>query len=254
MNIAVMLAGGVGKRAGAPIPKQFIPALGKPVIVHTLEAYERFDCIDAVEVVTVDGWDEEVRSYRERYGLKKLRWVTIGGASAQESIRNGIFHLEGKVDEDDIISIVSSVCPLTEEEVLLDSIRVCKEHGGAVAGGMSIYNLAELKDGYWGNNIVYKEKHVTLNFPWTYPMKTLLWAYHKGDELGILESNAAYTTTLMVDLGQKLYFSKESERNMLKVVTFDDVDMIEGYLLIDELRKGNKEAIYSIRKHKNDYC
>lgn len=254
MNVAVMLAGGIGKRAGAPIPKQFIPALGKPVIVHTLETYEKFDCIDAIEVVTVEDWEEEVASYRERYGVTKLKWVTTGGASAQESIRNGIFNLEGKINEDDIILIVSSVCPLTEKEVILDSLRVCKEHGSAVAGGMSIYNLTELKDGYWGNDIVYKENHVTLNFPWTYPFKTLLWAYHKGDELGILKSNAAYTTTLMVDLGENLYFSKESERNKLKIVTFDDVDMIEGYLLVEELRKGNFDAVHLIRKHKNDYC
>lgn len=151
MNIALMLAGGVGKRTGAPIPKQFLPALGKPVIVHTLETYERFDCIDAIEVVTVDGWDEEVRSYSERYGLNKLKWVTTGGASAQESIRNGIFNLEGKISDTDIICIVSSLCPLTEKEVIEDSIKVCKEHGGAVAGGMSIYNLSEIKDGFWGD-------------------------------------------------------------------------------------------------------
>ena len=253
MNIAVMLAGGVGKRTGAPIPKQFIPVLGDPVIVHTLRAYESFECIDAIEVVTVADWEEEVRSYSERYGLKKLKWVTAGGNSAQESIRNGIFNLEGKVSEDDIIIIVSSLCPLTEEEVILDSLRVCREHGGAVAGGMSIYNLTELKDGYWGNDIVYKENHVTLNFPWTYPLRTLLWAYHKGDEMGILESNAAYTTTLMVDLGQKLFFSKETERNKQKIVTLDDVDLIEGYLLIDQLRKGNKQATELIRKSKYDY-
>ncbi|MBQ7145892.1 MAG: 2-C-methyl-D-erythritol 4-phosphate cytidylyltransferase [Lachnospiraceae bacterium] len=252
MNIAVMLAGGVGRRTGAPIPKQFIPALGKPVIVHTLETYEKFSCIDAVEVVTVEGWIDEVKTYPERYGLKKLKWVTLGGDSAQESIRNGIFNLEGKADGDDIISIVSSLCPLTEEEILEDAIRVCKKHGGAVAGGMSIYNLTELKDGYWGNDIVYKENHVTLNFPWTYPLKTLLWAYHKGDELGILESNAAYTPTLMVDLGEKLFFSKESVRNRQKIVTLDDVDLIEGYLLIQELRKGNTDAVNLIRKNKTD--
>lgn len=102
-------------------------------------------------------------------------------------------------------------------------------------------------------NIVYKENHVTLNFPWTYPFQTLLWAYRKGEELGILESNAAYTTTLMVDLGQKLFFSKETERNKLKIVTFDDLDMIEGYLLIEELRKGNKEATHLIRRDKTTY-
>ena len=254
MNVAVMLAGGVGRRTGAPIPKQFIPVLGKPVIVHTLETYEKYDCIDAVEVVTVEGWDEEVRSYPEKYGLTKLRWVTVGGASAQESIRNGIFNLEGKIKEDDVIVIVSSLCPLTEEEIIQDSLRVCNTYGGAVAGGMSIYNLTELKDGYWGNDIVYKENHVTLNFPWTYPLKTLLWAYHKGDEMGILESNAAYTTTLMVDLGQKLFFSKESERNKLKIVTLDDVDMIEGFLLIEELRRGNTDAVRLIRKNRNDCC
>lgn len=250
MNIIVMLAGGVGKRCGAPIPKQFISVLGKPVIVHTLEQYESFDCVDAIEVVTVKDYIEDVEAYREKYNLKKLKYIVEGGDTCQLSIKNGILNLKDKIKDDDVISIVSSVSPLTEEEIILDSLRVCKEHGGAICAKNCRYNITTLKEGNMGNDIIYKENHVTLNFPWTYPFKKLLWAYEEIEKRNMNVGNNAYTPTLMVDLGENLYFSKESENNQLKVETFDDVDMIEGYLLIEQLRKGNREAADLIRKSK----
>lgn len=267
MNIAVMLAGGVGRRMGSETPKQFLNVLGKPVIVHTLEVFQNNPNIDAIEVVTVESYISEVESYREKYGIDKLKWIVSGGDTCQESIRNGIFNLEGYVDGADNILIVMSVAPLISDEVIDDSLRVCNKYGNAVAGSYSIYNFSTIhrevedveKKGdskksltdkpigssdecVWANNYIYKEDHVTLNMPWTFPMEKLLWAYKKAFNEGIGTDVRAYTTTLMVDLGEKLYFSKDTQKNKLKLTTLDDVDMLEGYLLVQELRKGNTEA------------
>ena len=56
MNIAVILAGGVGLRVGAEIPKQFIEVLGKPVLAYTIEAFQQNKYIDAIEVVCHNSW------------------------------------------------------------------------------------------------------------------------------------------------------------------------------------------------------
>ena len=280
MNVAVVLAGGVGRRMGGKTPKQFIRVLGKPVIVYTLEVLEKNQNIDAIEVVTIRSFLDEVSTYKDTYGISKLRWITLGGDSCQDSIRNGVFNLEDKIDSDDIVSLIMSVTPLISNDVIDDSIRVCKKHGNAIAGSYPIYNFSTIKHGskdaedeahiepkvgsltdhtlteglsyIWADDIIKKEEHVDLNMPWTFPMKKLAWAYNKAYNEGLETHSSSYTTNLMIALGEKLYFSKDTQRNKLKLTTFDDVDMLEGYLLIQELRNGKVDAAKKIRMNAED--
>ena len=103
MNIALIIAGGSGHRMHQDIPKQFINVYDEPVIVYTLEAFERHPEIDAIEVVCIDGWHDMLRAYAKQFGISKLKWVTSGGNTAQESIRNGVFFLADKCSDEDII-------------------------------------------------------------------------------------------------------------------------------------------------------
>ena len=61
MNYLVLLAGGVGNRVGAGIPKQFINVLGKPVIAYTMQVYQDHPEIDGIELVCVDGFQDELK-------------------------------------------------------------------------------------------------------------------------------------------------------------------------------------------------
>ena len=54
MNVPIILAGGVGSRIGADIPKQFIEILGKPVLVYTIEVFQNHPEVDAIEVVCIE--------------------------------------------------------------------------------------------------------------------------------------------------------------------------------------------------------
>lgn len=71
-NIALVIAGGVGARMGQDIPKQFINVYDKPVIIYTLEAFQKHKDIDAIEVVCLDGWHEVLRAYAKQFGIAKL--------------------------------------------------------------------------------------------------------------------------------------------------------------------------------------
>ena len=86
MNVAIIIAGGIGSRMGQQIPKQFINVGDKPVIAYTLEAFQKHPLVDAIEVVCLEGWEQVLRAYARQYGIDKLRWVVRGGASGQESI------------------------------------------------------------------------------------------------------------------------------------------------------------------------
>ena len=96
MNIAVIIAGGSGHRMGQDIPKQFINVYDKPVLIYTLEGFQEHPQIDAIEVVCIDGWHDVLRAYAKQFNITKLKWIVSGGASGQESIRNGVYNLEGK--------------------------------------------------------------------------------------------------------------------------------------------------------------
>ena len=98
-NIAIIIAGGSGHRMGQDIPKQFINVYDKPVLIYTLESFQRHPQIDAIEVVCIDGWCDVLRAYARQFNITKLKWIVSGGTSGQESIRNGVFHLEGKVQK-----------------------------------------------------------------------------------------------------------------------------------------------------------
>ena len=129
MNIAVIIAGGAGHRMGQDIPKQFINVYDKPVIIYTLEGFQRHPQIDAIEVVCIDGWHDVLWAYAHQFNITKLKWVISGGNTGQESIRNGVFNLEGKVGDEDIIVIHDGIRPLVDETVLTDVIMKAQIHG-----------------------------------------------------------------------------------------------------------------------------
>ena len=93
MTAAVILAGGSGKRMNMEIPKQFLTVDNKPVLIYTLEAFEKNPNVDAIVVVCIDGWHDILWAYAKQFNIDKLKWVISGGKTGQESIRNGVFHL-----------------------------------------------------------------------------------------------------------------------------------------------------------------
>ena len=111
MNIAVILAGGVGSRVGAGMPKQFVKILDKPVIVYTIEAFQKHEDIDAIEVVCVKSHIDYMRELVDTYGLSKVKWITEGGADFQGSVLNGINNLQDKCSENDIVLVHFGASP-----------------------------------------------------------------------------------------------------------------------------------------------
>ena len=125
MNVALILAGGVGNRVGAKIPKQFIEVLGKPVLAYTIEAFEKHPEIDAVLVACVKPYIDYMWEMKEKYGFSKLKWVTEGGNTFQGSVLNGIRYLEGKIDQKDIVLIHFGASPFITGDIISACIRVC---------------------------------------------------------------------------------------------------------------------------------
>ena len=93
MNTAIILAGGTGQRMHQEIPKQFINVNDKPLIIYTLEAFQKHPQIDSILVVCIDGWHDILKAYARQNHITKLKWVISGGSTGQESIRKRLFSL-----------------------------------------------------------------------------------------------------------------------------------------------------------------
>ncbi len=79
MNTALIIAGGAGHRMGQDIPKQFINVYDKPVLLYTLDGFQRHPLIDEILVVCIEGWESVVKAYAKQFGISKLRTIVCGG-------------------------------------------------------------------------------------------------------------------------------------------------------------------------------
>ena len=118
----LLMAGGVGNRVGAGIPKQFIEILGKPVIAYTMEVFEKHPEIDGIELVCVKGFEDKLRKIAEQAGISKLIKIVEGGHDYEHSIINGVKGFEGIADSGDVILIHWDASPSVCEEINSDNI------------------------------------------------------------------------------------------------------------------------------------
>lgn len=228
---AVIIAGGSGQRMGLEVPKQFVEVAGKSVLAHTLDAFQRHHGIDDIVVVCIEGWEDEVLSYRERYGVSKLSEVVAGGASGQESIRNGVFSLEGKADLDDLVVIHDGVRPIVDSEVLSDVLRVAARHGNAVTS--MPYNeqifVVDADNPKTTSEFIPRETLRRVSTPQAYRFEDIHDGYREAFETGVGINGSHYANTMMVTLGHTLYLAAGSDRN-IKLTTRGDLDLFRAYL------------------------
>ena len=235
MNVAVIIAGGVGNRMGQSIPKQFINVYDKPILIYTLEDFQRHPLIDAIEVVCIEGWENVVWSYAKQYNITKLKWITPGGTSGQESIRNGVYNLEQHCTKDDIVIIHDGIRPLVDETVLTDVIMKAEKYGAAVTS--MPYNeqifVIDNDDENTTIQFIPRETLRRVSTPQAYNYGLLDEKYHEAFEKEIGIHGSHYTNTMMVELGVRLYFAAGSDKN-IKLTTQDDLEMFKGYLARDK--------------------
>ena len=155
-NIAVVLSGGTGQRMGADCPKQYIELAGKPVIVHTLQQFERCDAVDGVIVVSAPDWKAKILQWRDDFSLAKLLAVVPAGTDRQMSIRSGLLTAERLVDRDELSGVViqDAVRPLASVELLTRLIEELQA-APAVMPALPITDTTYTsRDGQWVDGLL----------------------------------------------------------------------------------------------------
>lgn len=227
MNIALLTAAGTGTRMHQDIPKQFIHVDNKPVIIHTMEAFQKHPSIDAIIVVTLESWKDVLWAYAKQFNITKLKWVVAGGETGQASIRNGLNKIAEEMTEKDVVMVHDGNRPLISSEVISDSLATFAKYGSAVAVIPCTEVVFESDDGVSSCVSTPRERLFRTQTPHTYRLCELLEAHKKAEELGI--TNTAASCMLMKELGKTTYFSRGSEEN-LKITTLEDLKIFKALL------------------------
>ena len=215
------------------IPKQFINVNDKPLIIYTLEAFQKHPQIDSILVVCIDGWHDILKAYARQNHISKLKWVISGGSTGQESIRNGVFALENECKEDDIVVIHDGIRPLVDENVLSDVIVKCGIYGNAVTSLPYNEQIFVKKDEETTEQYIPRETLRRVSTPQAYKYGTLLRSYKRAFEEKIGIYGSSYTNTMMTDLGETLHFAAGSDKN-IKITTQDDLELFKALLMLKE--------------------
>ena len=133
LNIAVIFAGGAGQRMNTrSLPKQFLEVHGKPILVYTLECFQKHEDIHAIILVCLKEWIDYAEDLIEKYHLSKVVDVIPGGDSGQDSIFAGVQYAFENFDKDSIVLIHDGVRPLIRPDTISDCVRSVQEHGNAI--------------------------------------------------------------------------------------------------------------------------
>ncbi len=227
-NIALIIAGGAGSRMHQDIPKQFLTVNEKPVIVYTLEAFQKHPEIDAIAVVCLEGWEPVLRAYAKQFNITKLQYVISGGKNGQDSIRNGVMELEVHYAPDDFVLIHDAIRPMVSAEIISDNLRVALECGNAVTVIPCAEAMLETEDGKLANGLYPRENLKRTQTPQAFRLKQICDLHRRALELGI--TNSVASCTLMIELGEKVYFSAGSEKN-IKLTTVEDIEIFKALLI-----------------------
>lgn len=229
VNYAVILAGGIGKRMGESIPKQFLRVEGKPIIVYSIENFQINPKIEKILVVCVKEWIDYLKNLVSEYALTKVEWIIEGGNTSHDSIRNGIFFLEGKLKDNDFVIIHDAVRPVLPQKALDELIRVAQEKGNA-SSSVPCHPPIVYTDDFESGIVDVDRDHVMLTAsPQAFKYSLALKCYKQAEEENL--HNATFTSSLLIHCGERVYFAKGTTCNV-KITTKSDLALFKALLKV----------------------
>lgn len=230
--VAIVFAGGLGSRmVNAEVPKQFMPIQGRPVLVHTLEHFERHPEVGAVYVSCLSSYLDAARDLARDFGLTKVRGVVAGGQTAQHSIINAMHAaLSDGVPADAIALVHDGVRPVINADLISRNIRGAREHGTAITAIPCFETIAMSLDGaHTVDSVTQRELMYVLQAPQSFRLGEAHRTNLRSLEDGLL-GKFVDQAHLMRHYGKDLHMV-HGFRGNVKLTT--DFDLLQFRLLID---------------------
>ena len=231
MNVAIIFAGGSGKRmTNSTVPKQFLEVNNKPVLVYTIERFQKCNDIDGIILVLLKDWIERCYDLIEKYNLSKVVSIEPGGSSGYESIFIGIKKAYALYPHNSIVLIHDGVRPLITTQTIRKAIKCTEEKGSAITISKAIETIITIDNDESVNGLIDRSICQYARAPQCFYLEDIYNAHIKARE----ESNIEYidSATLMLHFGHKLH-TVEGEPENIKITTPSDFAMFKALLAED---------------------
>lgn len=230
MNIGLLIAGGSGNRMGQDIPKQFMHLDGAPIIIHTLQCFQKHPDIQQIAVVCLKGWETVLQSYANQFNITKLTHIFPGGNTGMESIHNGIYGLRDVgCGADDLVLIHDAVRPLLSQEIISNNIATCKAYGYAITGIKCREAILESHDGFTTKTSIPRDTLIRTQTPQTFRLNNIINAHELAKQKGITDSVASCTLVAELNEDIEMHIVPGSEKN-IKITTVEDLEILKALM------------------------
>ncbi|WP_295093551.1 IspD/TarI family cytidylyltransferase [Ruminococcus sp.] len=230
-NYVILLAGGVGSRMGAEIPKQFLEVKGKPIIVYSIENFQKNPQIEKIVVVCKSDWIEHLSMLVDKYALTKVCWVIEGGKTGHDSIRNGVFFLKDKIDPCDFIIVHDAVRPVLPQKAINELLNVAHLNGNASSSIVCHPPIVYTDDFKSGISDVDREHVMLTASPQAFLFAKALKYYEQAENEN--KHDFTFTSSLFIHYGERVFFAKGTTCN-IKITKKEDLALFEALLSIPE--------------------
>ena len=230
MNIAVIFAGGVGRRMNNKgLPKQFLKIHNTPIIIHTLEKFQKCEKIDAIVVACVATHIDYMREIIKEYRITKVKNVVEGGTTGQLSIYNALKAAKkiSKTDQD-IVLVHDGVRPIIDSDLICRNIESVEKYGSAISSVPQKETTIILNnEKKYIDSVTNREFTYIARAPQSFYLNELLECHEKILKEG--ENNCIDSASLMMKYGKKLAIV-ECNTDNIKITTPDDYYIVKAIL------------------------
>lgn len=202
-NIAVIFAGGIGRRMNqTALPKQFLKLHGKEIIIHTLEHFQNHPQIDGIVIACVEDWVGFMKELLVKYNINKVGDVVVGGKTGQESIYNGLKRASELYGTKTNVLVHDGVRPLINEKTITNCIESIEKNGTGITTAPVTETIIRVNDEAEIVDVIDRTDCLLARAPQGFRLKELLETHEKARKIG--KNDFIDSATLMKWNGYKL--------------------------------------------------
>jgi 2-C-methyl-D-erythritol 4-phosphate cytidylyltransferase len=215
---AIIVAGGKGTRIKSKIPKQFIELNGRPVLLHTLEAFYRYSEFVTVILVLPEDDFETWNSIKVKYNFNRPIILQKGGETRFQSVKNGLDKIEGE----GLVAIHDGVRPLVSSDIIGASFRLASVHQTAVAA-VRLKESIRMTD-QDNTKAVDRSRFRLIQTPQTFDLQLIKKAYQMKEDISLTDdASVAERSGHIISLFEGSYEN-------IKITTSEDLIVAEALM------------------------
>ena len=229
MNIAIIFAGGVGTRMHSQAtPKQFLVINGAPIIIHTLNIFQKNPLIDKIYIAIVESHLSHMKNLVEQYGISKVAGIVTGGETGQDSIYNALICAkEDGLPNDTVALIHDGVRPIITDKVIRDNIESVLQNGTAITSTPSYETIFISQNGSTIESIPSRNLLHKAQAPQSFFLGDILAAHEEIRKRPQRYENIVDSCQLFFNTFNKVHYIEGNFGN-IKVTTPEDVYILQG--------------------------